>query len=654
MNSLLPSSVAAPDVAPDFPSELKKLNRWLVHDKEKRPYSTTAERMMIDPLDPQNWDSYANALIAIATRKQENLGLGIALGDGLTGVDFDGCVNDGVIREDIQQILTRVDSYAEFSPSGRGVHIFVTGWQFPVGDRKGRKAGSAEIYSADRYFTVSGKHVPSTPATVNDRNLDWLYERIVVNREFADITNAVQSTQRVKAGKLDILSAGSIVSKKPFLLAYGEDELPYESQSDADFALCSILAKKFDGDPAKIDEAFRKSPLYREKWERLDYRERTLERAGVVLASPRLGLETYIRAAAFAEGRLTKRVYDYDELIPHGYFVLWLGARKAEKSLFALRKSMHDACGKDWFRYRNTRGPVDVLYFDTENDDCDIQDRYTEIIQEFSPDEQRLIRANLQVVSGTALKKNGVDIEWTDSPFWQGLATEHANAQVVYLDCFYQLHSERAADNQRQKRALEFFESIFPERTIFLLHHTGRESDESLQKKKPNWLRIIGPERWSNKCSGGSVITKKAELIFCQERYQERDREGYSCIDFQTFGRSSEESPLMSFEVDYGNGAEPFKYRRQQVLRLSALAASVLQKLRGRGPWKSKYAIGQESGGVGGRNYRAISELIGKGALKRKSDGTYIVVDAEAGDAQKPDQRDPLPMSASKEPNVPL
>ena len=420
-------------------------------------------------------------------------------------------------------------------------------------------------------------------------------------------------------------------------------------------ALCTILARKFEGDAAKIDEAFRKSPLYRDKWERIDYRERTLERAGaILLSSPQLELETCIRAAKFQEGRLSKRIYDYDELIPHGYFVLWLGARKAEKSLFALRKSMHDACGKDWFRYRNALGPVGVLYFDTENDNCDIEDRFTEIIQEFSPDEQKLIRANLHVVSGTSLKKNGFDIEWTNKAFWQGLAKEHADKQVVYLDCFYQLHSERAVDNQGQKQVLEFFERLFSERTIFLLHHTGRESDLSLQRKKPNWLRIIGPERWSNKCSGGSVITKKAELIFCQERYQERDRDGgYSCIDFQTFGRSSEESPLMSFEVDYGNGTEPFKYKRQQVLRLSALAASLLQKLKGRGPWKSKYAIGQESGGVGGRNYRAISELIGKGALKRRSDGTYFVVDAEAGVAQKPDQRDPLPMSAAKEPNAP-
>lgn len=114
MNSLLPSSVAAPDVAPDFPSELKNLSRWIVHDQQKRPYSIVTARMMINPADPLHWGSYASALTAVAARKQEKLGLGITLGEGLTGVDFDDCVNDGVIRADVQEILNRVDSYAEF------------------------------------------------------------------------------------------------------------------------------------------------------------------------------------------------------------------------------------------------------------------------------------------------------------------------------------------------------------------------------------------------------------------------------------------------------------------------------------------------------------------------------------------------------------
>jgi RecA-family ATPase len=54
----------------------------------------------------------------------------------------------------------------------------------------------------------------------------------------------------------------------------------------------------------------------------------------------------------------TQRKYDYDGLVVTGVYCLWLGARKAEKSLFALRKAMHDASGRDWFNHKNMIGPA--------------------------------------------------------------------------------------------------------------------------------------------------------------------------------------------------------------------------------------------------------------------------------------------------------
>jgi len=49
--------------------------------------------------------------------------------------------------------------------------------------------------------------------------------------------------------------------------------------SEADQALCSLLAFWTGPDPAKIDQLFRESELYRKKWERADYRERTVHKA---------------------------------------------------------------------------------------------------------------------------------------------------------------------------------------------------------------------------------------------------------------------------------------------------------------------------------------------------------------------------------------
>ncbi|MCP4373209.1 MAG: hypothetical protein GY797_34655, partial [Deltaproteobacteria bacterium] len=57
------------------------------------------------------------------------------------------------------------------------------------------------------------------------------------------------------------------------------EELDYPSQSEADQALCNNLAYWTNGNTTGIDQIFRHSCLYREKWNRKDYRERTIRNA---------------------------------------------------------------------------------------------------------------------------------------------------------------------------------------------------------------------------------------------------------------------------------------------------------------------------------------------------------------------------------------
>lgn len=326
------------------------------------------------------------------------------------------------------------------------------------------------------------------------------------------------------------------------------------------------------------------------------------------------------------------RTWHYRGWIPLDVLALWLGARKAEKSLFALRKAMHDACDKDWMRHRNMLGPVRVLYFDAENDKSDVDERYREIVAEFSLAEQILIHKNLTLFIGKELKKAGVDIEVGNRKLYELMRA--CDPRVVYLDPWYQLQSIKAIDNEAQKKALEMFEEYFPNATIFLLHHTGRESQESLLKTNPAWLRIIGAERWSSKSAGGNVLTKKAELIICQERFVKLDAEGSeteSCIDFQVYSRSSEGSPLFSFKTVRGekvNGAVvEYKFRREMTVELSSLAGKIARKLRGKGPWASRYEITNDVGD-GGKQYKAIEELVVKGFIIEEGTEFYL---SEAG-----------------------
>jgi hypothetical protein len=67
--------------------------------------------------------------------------------------------------------------------------------------------------------------------------------------------------------------------EKISLLLAGNWQGNYSSQSEADLALCEMLAFWTGKDATRMDRIFRGSGLYREKWNRLDYRERTINKA---------------------------------------------------------------------------------------------------------------------------------------------------------------------------------------------------------------------------------------------------------------------------------------------------------------------------------------------------------------------------------------
>src|SRR5207245_4467977 len=86
----------------------------------------------------------------------------------------------------------------------------------------------------------------------------------------------------------------------------------YTSQSEADAALCVMLARKHDCDPVIIDAEFRKSGLYRDKWDRQDYRDRTIDNAISLVRQntrPRSGQQVEAESADVLEWRSSFKSY---------------------------------------------------------------------------------------------------------------------------------------------------------------------------------------------------------------------------------------------------------------------------------------------------------------------------------------------------------
>src|SRR4051794_7753634 len=94
---------------------------------KKTPCAASAPKKPVDATDPKNWSDFETAVKACCVSGAS--GVGIALGDGLAGVDLDKCRDPktGELEPWAANVVKIFDSYTEISPSGTGVKIFVKG-----------------------------------------------------------------------------------------------------------------------------------------------------------------------------------------------------------------------------------------------------------------------------------------------------------------------------------------------------------------------------------------------------------------------------------------------------------------------------------------------------------------------------------------------
>jgi putative DNA primase/helicase len=107
--------------------------------------------------------SYATAQASAATGRYSGIGFAFLPGDGLIGIDLDSVIDeDGVFSERARNIIDACGSYTEFSPSRRGVHIFVAG----ESDTFKNNAIGVEVFCGRQFFTWTGDHVSDTPLEI--------------------------------------------------------------------------------------------------------------------------------------------------------------------------------------------------------------------------------------------------------------------------------------------------------------------------------------------------------------------------------------------------------------------------------------------------------------------------------------------------------
>lgn len=254
-----------------IPAKLTARDQWVCWRKETRegkptkvPYQTDGRKA--DTTDPTTWTTFEAVCTASGF---DGIGYVLSADDPFAGVDLDKCRNPdtGKLRKPAAAIVNTLNSYTEVSPSGAGIRVFVQASS--PGTRK--RKGGVEIYTAERFLTVTGNRVPDTPATIQARQKE-------LAAVYAKIFTAVQNGNGAAPpprpsvpvdldddALLRKMFAGTNGAKIRSL--WGGDWSAYPSQSEADAALCFHLAFWTDRDAARVDSLFRHSGLMRDKWD---------------------------------------------------------------------------------------------------------------------------------------------------------------------------------------------------------------------------------------------------------------------------------------------------------------------------------------------------------------------------------------------------
>lgn len=242
--------------------------------------------------NPETWGTYEECEALLAVNPSLG-GLGIVTGQGIGAIDLDDCFVDGIISDFAIDVLDAMSSYAELSPSGRGVHILCRLDDSVDVQRRNDTLG-IEMYSKVQFVTLTGHMLADIPIAERTAQFNAVFGRCIADYDDDDdvllsadtlepLRRNSQYPVRTDDQVLAALFSRAKNADKCKLLYDGQWQGLYESQSSADLALANALLEYSDGDLSQTDRLFRASGLMRGKWDEkrgdITYGDRTLRKA---------------------------------------------------------------------------------------------------------------------------------------------------------------------------------------------------------------------------------------------------------------------------------------------------------------------------------------------------------------------------------------
>jgi len=283
-----------------YPAELVQRNQWCLWRIEpdrhgrptKVPYRPDGRKAASN--DPRTWTSFSTVSEVLALNRDAYAGVGyfFAPDDPVCGVDLDVSLGGADNPQPwAAEIIARFsNTYRSRSVSGYGLHVLChaklpgkgRNFNVPNGptDPAGKRA-QIGLFDRGRFFALTGNVYQQSPAEIAEHQttVDWLLSLMQRGRREDPAQPTTSDCDLTDAHILDHARRARNGAKFARLWA-GEWEDAYASQSEADLALCCMLAFWCGPAPSRINALFRQSGLAREKWlEREDYRQTTIASA---------------------------------------------------------------------------------------------------------------------------------------------------------------------------------------------------------------------------------------------------------------------------------------------------------------------------------------------------------------------------------------
>lgn len=251
---------------PEYGARVDHPNDWKSYKVAAAKYAETAAKNLKNPLD-----------------RYEGVGLYFAnLGSySLCGLDIDAHKEAG--NPHTAALLQHfAGTYMEYSPSGNGIHIIMLMQTDKIPNEKEyvstyyqkNTKEDLEFYPSritNRFFTFTGKHIGecSVIADMTDEALAFLEKYMRKPQKAAAPAQPPRTSSALDAAEIERRISRACLLRPGFKALYVDNDKSKYNNDDsaADQALCAHLAYYFDCNAEVMDEVFRKSALYRSKWD---------------------------------------------------------------------------------------------------------------------------------------------------------------------------------------------------------------------------------------------------------------------------------------------------------------------------------------------------------------------------------------------------